>query len=572
MGPSVLANAIAFLSIVQSIQPRTPHQPSLQTCLDDLSDYAGASLDRKSTTGGCQFLGGRLISWQCKKRTVVANSTTEAEYVAALMKNPVFQTKHIKIRHHFIRDSNEKKLIQMIKIHTDKNVTDLLTKAFDKGIGVNACDSKLMLLGINLLLLEKVNVARHNLLLLVVKTVNGEVQLQALVDGKKVIITETSVRRDLQLEDAKGIACLPNADIFKQLALMGYEKPSQKLTFYKDFFSPQWKFLIHTIMQCLSAKSTAWNEFSSTMASAIICLATNQKFNFSKYIFESMVKNVDSSVKFLMYPRLDENLTKEDTQKGIHAFKVPSWIEAMTGRAATIQDTQKFGPGFEDPDFLNWSYTKVENAPLWNARQAPELLQEADCGVLITTTDGEYCSCFKLMCQEDASKQGRKIDDIDVDEDITLENVHDADLFGVNNLDGDEVVVESKVTDKAGEKRNIVEEAVTVTDVITILVTAAIINNVKGQDSKDKGKEKMIELEMPLKKKDQIKFDEEEALRLQAKFDEEDRLAREKAQQVEEANIAWVNFMQDMDTDLVEGSEVRAEGSETRDRYKLEFV
>ncbi|GKD97471.1 putative ribonuclease H-like domain-containing protein [Tanacetum coccineum] len=47
------------------------------------SDYAGASLDRKSTTGGCQFLGKRLISWQCKKQTIVANSTTKVEYVAA---------------------------------------------------------------------------------------------------------------------------------------------------------------------------------------------------------------------------------------------------------------------------------------------------------------------------------------------------------------------------------------------------------------------------------------------------------------------------------------------------------
>ncbi|GJR61533.1 putative ribonuclease H-like domain-containing protein [Tanacetum coccineum] len=112
------------------------------------SDYAGASLDRKSTTGGCQFLRRRLISWQCKKQTVVANSTTEAEYVAAsnccgqvlwiqnqlldygynfmntkifidnesticIVKNPVFhsKTKHIEIRHHFIIDSNEKKLI-----------------------------------------------------------------------------------------------------------------------------------------------------------------------------------------------------------------------------------------------------------------------------------------------------------------------------------------------------------------------------------------------------------------------------------------------------------------------------
>ncbi|GJZ87818.1 hypothetical protein Tco_0659428 [Tanacetum coccineum] len=132
------------------------------------SDYAGASLDRKSTTGGCQFLGKRLISWQCKKQTIVANSTTEAEYVAAanccgqvlwiqnqmldygfnfmntkiyidnesticIVKNPVFhsKTKHIEIRHHFIKDSYEKRLIQVIKIHTDHNVVDLLTKAFD---------------------------------------------------------------------------------------------------------------------------------------------------------------------------------------------------------------------------------------------------------------------------------------------------------------------------------------------------------------------------------------------------------------------------------------------------------
>ncbi|GKB26824.1 putative ribonuclease H-like domain-containing protein [Tanacetum coccineum] len=47
------------------------------------SDYGGSNLDRKSTTGGCQFLGQRLISWQCKKQTIVATSTTEAEYVAA---------------------------------------------------------------------------------------------------------------------------------------------------------------------------------------------------------------------------------------------------------------------------------------------------------------------------------------------------------------------------------------------------------------------------------------------------------------------------------------------------------
>ncbi|GKC58072.1 retrovirus-related pol polyprotein from transposon TNT 1-94 [Tanacetum coccineum] len=65
----------------------------------------------------------------------------------------------------------------------------------------------------------------------------------------------------------------------------------------------KWKFFIYTIPQCLSAKTTSWNEFSSTMASAIIYLATNQIFNFSKYVFDNMVKNLEGGVKFLMYLR-----------------------------------------------------------------------------------------------------------------------------------------------------------------------------------------------------------------------------------------------------------------------------
>nr|GEV38454.1 putative ribonuclease H-like domain-containing protein [Tanacetum cinerariifolium] len=136
--------------------------------VEAISDYAGANLDRKFTTGGCQFLCSRLISWHCKKQIVVANSTTKAEYIAAfhcygqvlwiqnqmmdygynfmqikihvdnesatcVIKNPVYhsKTKHIEIMHHFIRDSYEKRLIEMVNIHTDNNVADLLTKAFD---------------------------------------------------------------------------------------------------------------------------------------------------------------------------------------------------------------------------------------------------------------------------------------------------------------------------------------------------------------------------------------------------------------------------------------------------------
>ncbi|GJS80393.1 putative ribonuclease H-like domain-containing protein [Tanacetum coccineum] len=132
------------------------------------SDYAGDNHDRRSTSGGCQYLGRRLVSWQCKKQTIVAISSTEAEYVAAasccaqvlwmqnqlldygfnfmnteihidnesticIVKNPVFhsKTKHIQIRHHFIRDCYEQRLINVVKVHTDDNVADLLTKGFD---------------------------------------------------------------------------------------------------------------------------------------------------------------------------------------------------------------------------------------------------------------------------------------------------------------------------------------------------------------------------------------------------------------------------------------------------------
>ncbi|GJX96447.1 hypothetical protein Tco_0352245 [Tanacetum coccineum] len=137
-----------------------------------------------------------------------------------------------------------------------------------------------------------------------IKTVNNETQIRAKVDGKTIVITESSVRRDLHFNDEDGITCLTNTEIFENLQLMGYEKLSDKLTFLKPFFSPQWKYLIHTILQCLSSKSTAWNEFGTNIASAVICLAKKQKFNFSKLIFDGMLRNLDpNSKKFLMYPR-----------------------------------------------------------------------------------------------------------------------------------------------------------------------------------------------------------------------------------------------------------------------------
>ncbi|GJR94712.1 putative ribonuclease H-like domain-containing protein [Tanacetum coccineum] len=681
------------------------------------SDYAGASLDRKSIIGGCQFLGCRLISWQCKKQTMVANSTTEVEYVAAssCLKNPVFHSKikHIEIRHHFIRDSNEKKLIQIIKIHTDKNVIDLLTKAFDKGIGVNAGDSKLMLLGINLLLLENVNAAKHNLLLLVfvdshnmvaflakptesdgfeqildflnadpikyaltvnptiytscieqfwsttkVKTINGEVQLQALVDGKKVIITETS------------------------------------------------KFLIHTILQCLSAKSTTWNEFSSTMASAIIFLATNQKFNFSKYIFESMVKNVDSSVKFLMYPRfvqvfLDKQVGDMSThdeifvtpfhtkkvfgnmkriRKGFSGVVTPLFptmmvqaqeemgegsamphytpiIQPSTSQPQKKQSRRKQRKDTKIPQFSgpiepiadeaaneeNVS-TQSNNLPLSrvntlisreNRLKLKELMdlynklsdRVLDIEITKTTKAKEIASLkkrvktlerkrksktpgmkrlFKIgrsaqvvsskdegLCgQEDASKQGRKIDDIDKDveqsEKVVEEVVSTAEVSAAATITTEEITLAQVLAELRSVKPKVVVQdplqSTTTTAPSTIPKAKSITFRDPSESTtrttltsipsniKDKGKDKMIEPEKPLKMKEHIRLDEELAFKLQAEEEEQARLAREKAEKVKEANISWDNVQAMIEADRAQRKVKKRwqESSSKRAREELE--
>ncbi|GJT67045.1 hypothetical protein Tco_1018525 [Tanacetum coccineum] len=121
---------------------------------------------------------------------------------------------------------------------------------------------------------------------------NREVEINATIDGHSLSITEGSLRRHLKLADQDGIASIPNSEIFEQLALMGYHTDSDKLTFQKGAFSPQWRFLIHCILHCLSPKKTAWEQFSSNIAAAVICLATNRKFNFSRLIFEHMVSNI----------------------------------------------------------------------------------------------------------------------------------------------------------------------------------------------------------------------------------------------------------------------------------------
>ena len=142
---------------------------------------------------------------------------------------------------------------------------------------------------------------------------NGEQQLMAMVDGKRIIISESYVRKALNFLDEEEIICLENDVIFKELENMGYEKKKDVLTFYKPLLCPHWKFLIHTILHCLSPKTTAWNEFSSRQASAIIFLATGKPFNFSAMVMDGFKKNV--SGEHYIYPRFLQLIVNKQLSK-----------------------------------------------------------------------------------------------------------------------------------------------------------------------------------------------------------------------------------------------------------------
>ncbi|GJT55869.1 hypothetical protein Tco_0990923 [Tanacetum coccineum] len=135
------------------------------------------------------------------------------------------------------------------------------------------------------------------------KIINNVRYITAKVAGKPVNISEASIRSDLLFDDADGIDSLHNQAIFDAIQLMGYEGDLTVLTFNKALFSPQWRFLFHTMNHCISSKSTSWDQIPTNIATAVICLATNQKYNFSKLIFDGMMRHLDAKKKFVMYPR-----------------------------------------------------------------------------------------------------------------------------------------------------------------------------------------------------------------------------------------------------------------------------
>ncbi|GJR35067.1 hypothetical protein Tco_1210751 [Tanacetum coccineum] len=410
------------------------------------------------------------------------------------------------------------------------------------------------------------------------KTINRELQLHALMDGKKIMITESTVRRDLQLEDAEGVDCLPNSTIFEQLTLMG-------------------------------SKTTAWNEFSSAMASAII--------------YEAVYKELDDS---LVRAATTASRLKVDQDSG-NIAKTQS--KATPNESSSLGTTLGGGPRCQETMGDTIAQTRFENVskhcndPLLargNTLQSGEdslklnklmeLCTNLQTSVLdlekTKTTQAEEIVSLKRRVKKLKQKKRsrahglKRINTIDVDEDIILVNDHDdVDMFDVNTLTSDEVLAKQEVATKDVNltvdevtlaqalaalksvkpkvKANVVEEpsvpvsvASTKVSATTTTTTATIPTSRKGivftelgtsttttiissQPSQvkvqDKGKEKMIEPKKPLKKKDQISLDKQEAIRLQAEFDKEERLAREK----DEANVAlteeWDDIQAKVDAD-----------------------
>ncbi|GJU74139.1 putative ribonuclease H-like domain-containing protein [Tanacetum coccineum] len=191
----------------------------------DVHLYRGQS-DRLSTSGGCQYLEEDCPLGQCKKQTIVAISSIEAEYVAAA--SCYAQTAH------------NADFYQIIDYLTGCSINYSLGKPFSA---------------------------------------------------------------DLLFDDADGVDCFPKQVIWDSLRDIGYEGNLAQLTFSKPLFSPQWKYLVHVLLHCLSPKSTSWEQFGTNIASALVGLATNQKFNFSLMIMNGMLGHIANGKPFLMYPR-----------------------------------------------------------------------------------------------------------------------------------------------------------------------------------------------------------------------------------------------------------------------------
>ncbi|GJX75652.1 hypothetical protein Tco_0322463 [Tanacetum coccineum] len=438
------------------------------------SDYAGASLDRKSTTRGCQFLGCRLISWQCKKQTVVANSTTEAEYVAASSCcGQVLWIQNQLLDYGYALTINTTIHISYIKMFWSTAM---------------------------------------------VKTINGEVQFHALVDGKKIIITESSVKRDLQLADEEGVDCLPNSIIFEQLTLMGNPKrkdtqvpqPSDPIKNVAD--EAVHKELSDSLVRAATTASSLEAEQDNGNINKTKSKATPTEFSsqgtnsgggswcqetigdtIDQISFESESKHSNDSL-------LARGNTLQSDEDRLNLNKLMTLCTTLQNRVLDLEKTNT--TQHNEISSLKRRVKKLEKKDRLRIHRLKRLYK-VGLTARVESSDNEE------SLGEDASKQGR-IDAINADEEITL-------LCHVVNVFAGEEVFATTVDD---------------------ITLAQVLEEMKSTKPK---KKRVVIQELDL-----IRLDEEIALNLQAEFNEEERLSREKAEKEEEDNIALIETWDDI--------------------------
>nr|GEY11508.1 putative ribonuclease H-like domain-containing protein [Tanacetum cinerariifolium] len=460
------------------------------------SDYGGATQDRKSTTGRCQFLGRRLVLWQCKKQTIVATSTTEAEYVAAA--SCCGQVLWIQNQLVDYGDCFKKKLISVDHIHTDENVADLLTKSFDAGRFQYLVCKLFPLLG----KLSTVSVFL-SFGLTFAGTSNYWGSLRILMISPRLIPLfwstariETTDEGTKILATVDGISSLPDDELFENLQLMGYNiLPNQKFTFQKGQFSHQWKYLIHTIMQCLSPK----NETASS-------------------IRDNSQGEACPTDSVLAADQDRANIAKTSTLPSDSALRVTSLAADEGIMQQKLDELTSLGTSLRRQQSEMVSRFEAQELEINNLKARIKLLEDKDKGVADQSRDGAPIKRRRLDEGEEATE---RVSD-DTEEMATVLTSMDA----ASILTSGGVQVVPTTIEVATATIIIPTGSGVVSTASPIIPTDALIFTTATESTpytRRKGKKKMVESDTSKKKKLQEQLDVQVARELQEQMAREDQ-------------------------------------------------
>nr|GEW02680.1 hypothetical protein [Tanacetum cinerariifolium] len=358
------------------------------------------------------------------------------------------------------------------------------------------------------------------------KKVNDVMRLQDLVDKKKVIITKATIREALQLDDAESIDFLPNEEIFTELSRMGYEKTSTKLTFYKAFFSPQWKFLIHTILQCMRIQVDDLSVHTTKYSSHAL---TQKVFANTRRVGKGFSRVETPLFKGMMVAYQVDDIADEGVA-GVNVDDIPA-TDAEPSIPSPPPTTQSPPPS---QDQEQPTTSQVIPTPPQSPIYADEDVTLKDVTAVEKTA----------KIEENADVQGRQpksqaqIYKIDLEHADKVLSMHDDELEPVELQEAVEVVSTAKLMTEV-----VTAASATTTTADTLILAGAITTapsaarkrkRVVIRDpeetvtpsivihsepkSKDKGKGIMVEEPKPLKKQAQIEQDEAYARELESEL------------------------------------------------------